>query len=890
MASTVVAAGWRGDPVVYVVLGVGHYEPRSAGLGELVGREEECARLRAVLGEARRGMSGVLVLRGGPGSGKTSLLRYASTIAAGEFEVTRFEAVESEAELGFAALHHVLRPYLGHLDTLPSPQADALRQVFGLRERSAPPDAFLVGVAALGLLAARPGHLPLLCLVDDAHWLDRESARVLTFVARRLHADSTAMIFATRDHLDGLPVLDVEGLDPVAAARLVAASVAGVVAGDVQEKIVELAEGNPLALVEMARALTSEQLSGQVPIPEPVPVGARIFVGETRALPPDARALLLTAAADPTGSPSTLWRAGAALGFGASAAGPVEGLLAIGPRIGFRHPLIRSAVYHDASVADRIRVHAALAGVSDDPELRAWHLAAAATGPDDAVAAELERAGERAADRGGWTGAATLLARSAALSTDASARTRRLLTAAEAAVVGGSADMAQTLLDEADPGHQSRAYRIQARIHRLRGEPAAATASLLAADEHFRDTDVLVEALVQAQISGDLAPNRQRVAEAVRALPAGPAVTVGDLLLDADTALHLDGLHVAAPMLAGAVAAVRTAEPASAEWLAAACSHAALLGDDVSLHALAVRSDTEATRHGAVIAMALALSYAGLAELIAGRLTEAERLFDRWAALEEARGGDLPLGALLVAAWRGREIGPLAEAVTERAMRTGQGYQLGYRDYALGLADLAHGRYDAALPRLRFGFCLADAVEAAVRAGLPHTDLVERLELLAMTSKTPGLLGDLARARALTSGDGDLYREAVDHHRGARGPGRLARSHQVYGEWLRRERRIKEARVQLRAAHGLFAEMGAAGFAERTAHELSAAGDPVPVTPGDRPELTVQEARIARLAAGGATNPEIAAQLFVSVHTVDYHLRKIFRKLGVRNRRDLAGA
>ncbi|MFK0113797.1 AAA family ATPase [Streptomyces sp. NPDC091217] len=909
-------------------------------MNELFGRERECDRLAAALDAARCGMSAVLVLRGGPGTGKSTLLDHVQAMAGGDFEVLRCDAVESEAELGFAALHQLLGTHLTQLPELPEPQREALGQAFGLRERMSPPDRFLVSLASLGLLAARAGDRPLLCLVDDAHWLDEESAAVLAFVARRLYADSVAMVFTSRDrgdrvdHLAGLAELTVAGLPAEAAGRLLEAVVPGVLDPYARARIVAATEGNPLALIEAAGELKAPELSGRAPLPDPVPLGRaleRLYLRETSALPPHTRMLLLASAADPTRDPNVLWRAGPALGFDASAAVATEerNLLSIRETVKFRHPLIRSAVYYGAPLVQRVRVHAVLADVAGDLgeiDLRAWHLSTAVTDPDERIAVELERAAERTRDRGDWTGTSTLLARGASLTPDSPARYRRLLGAAEAAAMAGSPGRAQALLDEAAACRADRSYnalvqRVQARIHRLTGAPAAATYALLTAARELGPVnvrmarDMLVEALVQTQISGPLAPqgaSRLSVAESVRALPlpAGLPVTTGDVVLEADTALHLDGLDSAGPQLRRALDAIRHEEPTAPElfqWLAAACPHATVLGDDIALHDLTWRLEAEARHRSAVIPMALALSYTALSELTAGHFAESERLFDQRAALEEARGSQLHLGALLIAAWHGRfeAARTLTEAVREHAARTGQGYQLVFCDYARCVVELGRSRYPEAYRSLedqvwdtsQLKFALVDMVEAATRCrrGDEATRLVERLSRLADRTPVPGLLGDLARARALTTADPSsaeaLYLRAIEQHENTRGPLRRARSHQLYGEWLRRERRAKEARHVLRIAHGLFDTMGAGGFAARTAQELAAAGDPVETgtgVSGGGDALTPQEARVARLAAGGATNGEIAAQLFLSVHTVDHHLRKVFRKLDIHSRRELS--
>ncbi|MER6371867.1 AAA family ATPase [Streptomyces mirabilis] len=904
----------------------------------LFGRVEESRRLAAALDGARQGMSGVLVLRGGPGAGKSALLRHLEAIAADDYEIMRFDAVESETELGFAALHQLFRPYLSRLPTLPDPQRDALCQVFGLQERTDPPDRFLVGLGALGLITARADDRPLLCLMDDTHWMDEESAAVLAFVARRLHADPVMMVFSTRDrtddvdHLAGLPELKVTGLDAQAAGRLLDSMVTAGLDPEVRRRIVTSTRGNPLALIEAARELSADQLSGTAPLPEPVPLGRaleQVYLREVLALPSQTWTLLLTSAADPTSDPNVLWRAGQRLGFDPSAAAAAEehNLLSIRETVRFRHPLIRSAVYYGAPLARRARVHSVLAEVAADlgeTELRVRHLGAAATAPDDAVATELDRAAVRARDRGDWTGSSSLLARAAALSQGPEDRAWRMLRAAEASAVAGSPQRAQALLDEAaahnrDQRHNARVQRVQARIHRLTGAPGAATRALLAAARELGPADVrlardiLLEALVQAQISGVLAPegaSRLSVAETVRSLPlpAGRLATTGDAVLEADTAVHLEGLAAAAPKLRQAVEAVRqedSAGPELSQWLAAACSHATMLGDDSTLHELAWRLHTEAGQRNAVISMVLALSHTALSELTAGHLDESERLFDRGAALEEARGSQLHIGALLIAAWRGRfeEARTLMPLVREHTAQTGQGYQLVFLDYARCVIHLSQGRYEEAYLSLagqtedtcQVKFALVDLVEAAVRSGRPSEARALRGQLsrLARLTPVPGLLGDLARARALTAADPStaekFYVQAIRHHDDVRGPLRRARSHQVYGEWLRRQRRTEDARHELQTAYKLFDAMGARGYADRAAQEFSAIGEMQP-TGGHPPgpgTLTPQEARVARLAVGGATNREIAAQLYLSVHTVDYHLRKVFRKLDVRSRHEL---
>ncbi|SEC74673.1 regulatory protein, luxR family [Streptomyces sp. 3213] len=910
-------------------------------MDELFGRDEERGRLQSLLKRGRTGMSGAIVLCGAPGVGKSALLDHVQAVAEGSHQILRFDAVDSEAELGYAALHHLLAPHLFRLPGLPLPQRNALGRIFGLQDHSAPPDRLLVGVAALGLLTAAAAEQPLLCLVDDAQWLDEESAVALGFVARRMYAESLTMIFAVREGIEsaptlrGLPSLPVDPLPARHATQLLEAVVDGALDTEVRDRIVSATTGNPLALIEAVRELSPAQLSGVSPLPDPVPLGQaieKLYVRETLTLPAGARALLLAAAADPTGDPNVLWRAGALLDYDADAAAPAEeqNLLTIRDRVTFRHPLIRAAVYHAAPTALRVRTHAVLADVAGDlgnTDLRAWHLASAATRPDDAVAMELEAAAHRTLSRGGWAAASTLLARSAALTTDLPSRAHRLLSAAEASVVAGAPGRGQPLLDaaaayQADQHHNGQVQRVQARIHRLAGDTGAAAGALLSAARQLAPIDIrmardiLVEAVVQAQIGGSLAPaasTRRAMAQLIRDLPLPPAMdrTPGDALLDADATLHIEGIAAAAVQLHRAIDEVRQA-PATApelfQWLAAACAHATLLGDDTALNTLAWRMEKEARTQGAAIPLALALSHTAVSELVAGRIREAEILFDKRSAWEEARGNEDHIGALLIAAWRGQytTAQELDEIVTQQAARNGQGYQLVFRDYARSVVSLSQGRYAEALGGLegcltessQLKFAICDMVEAAVRCGRQTQALSIRdyLQDLAKLTPVPALLGDLARADALVLEDDasaePLYLEAIQHHENTRGPGRRARSHHLYGEWLRRGRRTKEARHHLRSARDLFTQMGAAGYALRAAMELSAAGsssEPRQHTPATDSEnhLTTQESRVARLAADGATNAEIAAQLFLSVHTVDYHLRKVFKKLGVHSRREL---
>ena len=901
----------------------------------LLGRDGEREQLDGVLTAARHGLSGVLVLRGEPGIGKTALLDYAASAAA-DLEIARVEAIESEMELGFAGLHQLLLPFLGAVGALPPPQRDALSSAFGLGYRG-PPDRFLVALATLTLLAQTAGHRGLLCVVDDAHWLDRESAAVLTFVARRLHADSIAMLFAVSDPwdcptgLEDLPGIQLTGLPGPQARQLLGADVPGL-DEEVGQRIVAETGGNPLVLIEVSRELTPGQLAGQAPMPELLPLGHRLegrFLRQTRRLPADTQTLLLTAAADPTGDPGLLWRTGHDLGFAPSAAAPAEAdnLIVVGTAIRFRHPLIRSAIYYSAAPVERRRIHRALAEATDpgrDPDRRAWHLSEATAEPDEGVAADLERAADRATARGGWAASAAFLAQAAVLTPDPGTQARRLLAAAYAEIAAGAPAKAQLLLNRSrghlgGRRHNGLAKRAQGAIYHALNRPAQAAAVLLAAARDLAAFDVrlaraaLLDALTAATISGPLAldgATSLEVATAARDVPLAPGEPPcpGDLLLDAASTLVLDGHRAAAPLVRVALAALEGDRSGSAQmldWLEAGCQLAGVLGDDAGMYALARRLERQARSQGALTALATALIYAGIAKMFAGSLDAAEAYFTERGAIEAARDCDCNLGNLMVMAWRGRATRAEAGQVTQAARRQGQGWRLTWVEYALCVLELSLGRYREALANapgafqenlLVSAFALPDFIEAAVRSG-HHAAGQEALTRIAgqvPAGSSPMALGLLARSRALLASDAEadaLYTEAIDRLTSCPSTVQLARTQLLYGEWLRQRERHVEARQHLRAAYMQFEEMGAAGFAERTRLELVATGETARKRSLEtRNDLTPQEAQIATLASRGVTSPEIASKLFISPSTVDYHLRKAFRKLDVTSRRHLAAA
>jgi len=901
----------------------------------LLDRDGERVEIDRVLASARQGMSAVLVLQGEAGTGKTALLNYAID-SARDLNVVRLVGIESEAELSFAALHQLLLPFLERLDHLPAPLRKALEIAFGLRE-GGPPDRFLVGLASLTLLSSAATARSLLCVADDVQWLDQESAGVLAFVARRLHADAIGMLFAVRDpserhvSLDGLPSLRVPGLGPADARQLLASTAADEVHSDVSERIIVQTGGNPLALIELGRELAPRQLTGQIALPEPLPVGRSLqarFLSQVRGLPAATQILLLTAAADPTGDPALLWRAGQHLGFGLNAAGPAEAqeLVTFGPIVSFRHPLVRSAIYHGATLMDRQRVHHALAEATDlssSADLQAWHRSEAATEPDEAVAAELERAAERAKSRGGWAATGAYLTRSAVLTPDAAVRLRRVLAAVQADNIAGASLRAQALLDSVagqidDPHQRVVAQRLQGAIHYALSQPAKTASILLGAARQIAPIDVgqardaLLDALAASRVSGRLAAtgaSSADIAQAARSLPLpAQSGSIGDLLLDADTALLLDGLEAAAPLLSRAVATLQELpmdSPDLLTWTGIGCWAAGALGDDHALNSLASRLEKQARDQCAVPALSNALLFTGVSELFAGALGQARAHFTERGAIEEALGDDCDVGEVVVLAWQGlaSDTRAQAAAATRAAAERGLGWKLVWLEYALAVLELGLGHYEEALASAPHGyeenvilsaFALPDLIEAAVRCGqlTVAQNALDRVGLRTAASPTPLAMGLLARSRALLADGPDAeaqYLEAIAHLRHARGVSHLARAHLLYGEWLRRAKRRRDAREHLLTAHTMFETMGAGAFAERARLELAATGQTARTrSPGHNGGLTPQELHVAVLAAAGSTNPEIAAQLFISPKTVEYHLGKVFQKLGVGSRRQLA--
>ena len=902
----------------------------------LTDRRSERQVLDRLVEAVRAGESRALVVCGDAGVGKTVLLDYLAGRAQ-ECRVARAVGTQTEMELAFAGLHQLCAPMLNHAEQLPAPQREALQTAFGL-SAGPPPDRFMVGLAVLSLLSEAAEERPLICLIDDQQWLDHASAQTMGFVARRLGADPVGLVFAAREpgpELAGLPELEVGGLPEGDARALLDSALAGPIDDRVRDQIVAETQGNPLALLELPRGLTPSELAGGFGLPGAAPLPGRIeesFRRQLEALPTDARRLLLVAAAEPYGDLPLVWRAAERLGVPVQAAAPAleAGLVEFGTRVRFRHPLLRSASYRAASVADRQAVHGALAEATDAeaaPERRAWHRAQAATGPDEEVAAELERSAGRAQSRGGLAAAAAFLERAAALTPDPVRRAGRALAAAQAKAQAGLPDVALELLAEAEAGPADELLR--ARIGLLRGQMAFASSHgadasrlLLHTARQLEPLDVrlaretYLDALAAAMFVGRLAggvglPEVARAA--LGAPPAPPPPRAPDLLLDGLAVLITDGYEAGTPALQPAVAAFRSGDVTLEDelrWFFVACHAAHDLWDDEAWYALSARHLQVARDVGALSVLPLALAQRVGVHLHAGEFGAAASLVEETAAITEATRNDLPpYSALALAGWQGRaaEATSLIHAAIDGLTVRGEGMGLGLVRHTSAVLSNGLGRYQDALTAAEeasaspqeLGFAnwgLAELIEAAVRCGetARAADALERLARTTRPSGTPWGLGIEARSRALVS-EGEaaelLYREAIDQLGQCRGAVALARAHLLYGEWLRRENRGADAREQLRTAHEMLDAMGMAAFAERARRELMATGEAVRRRTVEAPStLTAQEALIARLARDGRTNPEIGAQLFISARTVEWHLRKIFAKLGISSRRELREA
>jgi DNA-binding CsgD family transcriptional regulator len=903
----------------------------------LLDRRDEREVLDGLLAGVRAGESQVLVLRGVAGVGKSALLKYLRD-SASDCLITRSVGVESEMELAFAGLHQLCAPFLDRLERLPDPQREALETAFGVRA-GAPPDRFLVGLAVLGLLSDVTEQGPLLCIVDDAQWHDRASAQTLAFVARRLMAESVALVFAVREPTDeqtvaGLPELVVEGLAAEDARALLGQAIRGRLDERVRDRILAETAGNPLAILELPRGLTAAELAGGFGLPDLMPLSTRIeqsFLRRLASLPAATRLLLLVAAAEPVADVPLLWRAAERLGLTPDTAGPAEqsGLVQFGVRVRFRHPLVRSAVYRAAPAHDRRTAHAALAEATDpevDPDRRAWHLAHAAAGLDEAIAADLERSADRARGRGGVAAAAAFLERAAALTPDPAQRASRALAAAQAKLEAGAPDEAQTLLASAelaprDELRLARIARLRAQIDFARRRGSDDPSALLDAARRLASLDpglareTYLEAMAAAIFAGRLAGRAGlgEVAQAARAdLRPDSAGGPTDRLVHGLIVRFTDGYAAGLVPLRQAVQAFaepRSASGADLRWLWMVCRVAPALWEDDSWHRLTTRATSLARDAGALSVLPLALTYRAAVHVHAGEFAAAAELAEEADTITAATGNvRLMHASLMLAAWVGEpaRARELIDVSIQDAMARGEGRAIGLTEYASAVLHNGLGHYSVALGAAQracgyddqeiFGWALTELVEAGVRSGA-REEAVAGLALLQERTHIAGTawaLGIEARSRALLSDGEDadaLYREAIDRLARSRVLVHRARAQLLYGEWLRREERRRDARAQLRAAYETFSQIGARAFAERAGRELAATGETVRRrTDETRDDLTAQEAQIARLAAGGRTNPEIGAELFISPRTVEYHLRKVFSKLDISSRRELHGA
>jgi DNA-binding CsgD family transcriptional regulator len=900
---------------------------------QLLGRQREREVLNRLLGAARKGDGGVLVVHGEPGVGKTALLNWAVEEGR-QLRVLRTAGVEGEMELPFSALQQLCSPALELSASLPDPQRDALGVAFGLSAGQAP-SPFLVGLATLGLLSEASQERPLLCVIDDAQWLDSASARALAFVARRLLAEKIALVFAARelgDELAGLPELHVEPLGHRDARTLLESVLPAPLDEHVLDRIVMETHGNPLALLELPRGLTPIQLAGGFGLPPAVPLSASIEESFTRrlaTLPGDARRLLLIAAADPTGDPAVVWRTADKLGISESVAESVEAedLLEFGVRVVFRHPLVRSAIYRAAGLTERHAVHRALAEATDqaiDPDRRAWHRAQAASTPDADVADELERSAGRAQARGGLAAVAVFLERAAALTPEPAHRAQRLLAAAAANRDAGALETALQLLAGIEDGPldargraRAELLRGQIALEQQRGSEAGRLFLSAAGRLEQLDPELARETYLDAlagTMSNDVevAGGAPAIAKAARAAPTNSASprTV-DVLLDAFAIRLTEGYATAAPTLARALDLLLAMDIATDDvgrQLSLSSSRngnivALELWDDDALHRMAARQVQVARDAGALVHLQFALSFLARSHMLAGDLTAATFAIDETRSLAEATGNPAPVNApMILAAWRGHE--PQASALIQATSDEAAARRWISNNYARAVLYNGLGRHDDARNAaweafqsdpIGYGSLLVPELTEAASRTADRALLEAALDWL--SERTSVISSDWAngieaRVRALLS-EGETadssYHESITHLARTRVRLELARTHLLYGEWLRRERRRLDARDQLRTALDMFRDMGTEAFAARAERELLATGERARKRTADTlDQLTPQEEQVARLAAEGATNREIATQLFITQSTVEYHLRKAFRKLDVKSRTQLA--
>jgi DNA-binding CsgD family transcriptional regulator len=899
----------------------------------LFGRTGEVEILGRLVANARSGQSAVLVVRGEPGIGKTELLRHLIAEAS-DFGVARVAGVESEMELPFAGLHQLCAPMLDRLGSLPEPQRRGLSVAFGLASGESP-DRFLVALATLSLMAEAAEEQPMLCVIDDAQWLDQASAQVLGFLGRRLLAEPVALVFAVRtpapgdpsaDPLAGLPELQLGGLDEQSAQALLATVISGPLDESVRARILEETHGHPLALIELYRGRSAADLAGGFALPDAGDLPRRIedqYAARLAELPAGVQRLVLLAAADPVGDPALIFRAAQVLGLdtGTVNLAAASDLLEFGANVRFRHPLVRSAAYRAAAADDRRAVHAALAAVTDplaDPDRRAWHLAHATAGPDEEVAQELISSASRAMRRGGAAAAAAFWEQAVTLTPDTGERTSRALTAAEAKYAAGDFEAAQALLVTAEVGPHGELD--EARVQRMRAQVAFALRRggdapplMLRAAQRLQSLDAelarqtYLEALVAAIYAGRLAHGQDarqvaRAAKSATLPPSGP-LPHSQLLIHGLAVRLADGYVAAAPTLKEALRRYR-AQPHELDWLSVSYNIVAMdLWDDEAWLELAASQLRLARANGTLSWLPFTLDYLAEIHVQAGELSKAAALLmERERVDPGTREATLPYVPLLLAAWRGDEPGAagLAEEMTRGASDRGEGSALTYTDYARAVLYNGLGNYGPAAEAAHAAcavdeiaispWALYELVEATARSDQHERAcaVADQLSELAAASASNWARGAAARSRALVTAGRtaeEAYREAIELLGRTRMATHLARARLVYGEWLRREKRRSDARDQLRSAFDAFAAMGAEAFAERARRELLATGEKVRKRSDDtRTDLTPQEEEIAQLARDGRTNQEIAAQLFIGRRTVEWHLHKVFAKLDISSR------
>lgn len=906
------------------------------GIQPLRGRRRELTELGALVDRARAGHSGALVVSGEAGVGKTALLEHVVKRSAGQVRVEHIVASQSEMELAYAGLQQLCGHLMGSVGCLPDPQREAIEAAFGLRQASAS-SPFLVGLALLGLLTEAREDRALLCVVDDAQWLDEASARALAFAARRLDAEGVAVLLAMRevgDMFDGLPRLVVTGLRQDDAREVLRLAVPGGLDRRVRDQLVAEARGNPLALRELPRALSPAEIAGGFNLTRSMALEDRIehsVLAQLEPLPGSARQLLLLAAADPTGDPELLWRASAVLGLppeAFDAAKDADALL-VGTRVGFRHPLVRSAVYRAASPEERRRVHAALADVTvaaSDPDRRAWHRANATLRPHEDVAADLERSADRARTRGGAAAVGAFLERAAELTPAPADRGRRLIAAAEAKHDAGAPTQALTLLDAVrglplGAAQEALIARLRARAEYARQRDGSAPRLLLKAAQRLEPydpelaRDTYIEALAAAIYGGRLGDAGQAAAVAhaiLRATASEESDSARDLILRGQALLTAKGQQAALDTLRRAQRAYLDQAPDAlgVHWMWFASRAAQDLWDARVLRSLADRQVDLAREQGLVTVLPIALSLLMLAQTVDGDLAAAEASCDEIDAIKDVTGHPLPqYGRMFLAAYRGRdaEMEPLAERIRADAQARGEGYGLSAVNFAEAILYNGLGDFERAVEcgRRELPYThelnhamrtLLEVVEAATHIG----DLAlaqEAFDKLAGVTRPVGTnwaSAVLAMAEAqLREGDEAqaLYEEAIERFEQERIPIMIGRCRLLYGEALKHRRLHARAQDQFKAAHQILTACGLAGFARRAAAEPSTSGGVARARPhGAAAQLTNQELNVARLAGEGLTNRDIGARLFISAHTAEYHLRKVFTKLGVRRRTELKKA